>query len=130
MCASFSLAVAAAASLLALSSELKLITGLGPGGISFHHLSAVPRPRGARLPRRANYTYGPDDIQVQLVFYRTVEQIRVTFPNTTGGAARRKFDSLLLRVSEWRLDLTPGPAGIEWTVDFIFCKFYLFYCTI
>ena len=31
------------------------------------------RPRGARLPRRANYTYGPDDIQVQLVFYSTFE---------------------------------------------------------
>ena len=29
------------------------------------------RPRGARLPRRANYTYGPDDIQVQLMFYST-----------------------------------------------------------
>ena len=33
------------------------------------------RPRGARLPRRANYTYSgcPDDIQVQLVFYSTFE---------------------------------------------------------
>ena len=31
------------------------------------------RPRGARLPRRANYTYGHDDIQVQLVFYSTFE---------------------------------------------------------
>ena len=31
------------------------------------------RPRGARLPRGANYTYGPDDIQVQLVFYSTFE---------------------------------------------------------
>ena len=31
------------------------------------------RPRGARLPRMANYTYGPDDIQVQLVFYSTFE---------------------------------------------------------
>ena len=31
------------------------------------------RPRGARLLRRANYTYGPDDIQVQLVFYSTFE---------------------------------------------------------
>ena len=33
------------------------------------------RPRGARLPRRANlsYTYCPDDIQVQLVFYSTFE---------------------------------------------------------
>ena len=32
-------------------------------------------PRGARLPRRTNYTYGPDDIQarVQLVFYSTFE---------------------------------------------------------
>ena len=30
-------------------------------------------PRGARLPRRANYTYCPDDIQVQLVFYSTIE---------------------------------------------------------
>ena len=31
------------------------------------------RPRGARLPRRANYTYGPssDDIQAQLMFYST-----------------------------------------------------------
>ena len=29
------------------------------------------RPRGARLQSRANYTYGPDDIQVQLVFYST-----------------------------------------------------------
>ena len=32
------------------------------------------RPRGALLPRRANYTYGPDDIQVQLVFYSTFER--------------------------------------------------------
>ena len=31
------------------------------------------RPRGARLQSRANYTYGPDDIQVQLVFYSTFE---------------------------------------------------------
>ena len=31
------------------------------------------RPRGARLQGRANYTYGPDDIQVQLVFYSTFE---------------------------------------------------------
>ena len=31
------------------------------------------RPRGARLPRKANYTYCPDDIQVQLVFYGTFE---------------------------------------------------------
>ena len=31
------------------------------------------RPRGARLPRRANYTYCPDDIQVKLVFYSTFE---------------------------------------------------------
>ena len=31
------------------------------------------RPRGARLPRRANYTNGPDNIQVQLVFYSTFE---------------------------------------------------------
>ena len=31
------------------------------------------RRRGARLLRRANYTYGPDDIQVQLVFYSTFE---------------------------------------------------------
>ena len=31
------------------------------------------RPRGALLPRRANYTYGPDDIQFQLVFYSTFE---------------------------------------------------------
>ena len=30
-------------------------------------------PRGARLPRRANYTYCPDDIQVQLVFCSTSE---------------------------------------------------------
>ena len=29
------------------------------------------RPMGARLPRRANYTYCQDDIQVQLVFYST-----------------------------------------------------------
>ena len=31
------------------------------------------RPWGARLQRRANYTYCPDDIQVQLVFYSTFE---------------------------------------------------------
>ena len=31
------------------------------------------RPRGARLQSRANYTYGPNDIQVQLVFYSTFE---------------------------------------------------------
>ena len=31
------------------------------------------RPRGAQLPRRANYTYCPDDIQFQLVFYSTFE---------------------------------------------------------
>ena len=31
------------------------------------------RPRGARLQSRANYTYGPDDIQVQLVFYSIFE---------------------------------------------------------
>ena len=31
------------------------------------------RPRGARLPRRANYTYCQDDIQVQLVFDSTFE---------------------------------------------------------
>ena len=31
------------------------------------------QPRGARLPRRANYTYCPDEIQVQLVFYSTFE---------------------------------------------------------
>ena len=31
------------------------------------------RPRSARLPRMANYAYGPDDIQVQLVFYSTFE---------------------------------------------------------
>ena len=30
-------------------------------------------PRGARLPSRANYTYGPDDMQVQLVSYSTFE---------------------------------------------------------
>ena len=30
-------------------------------------------PRGALLPRRANCKYGPDDIQVQLVFYSTFE---------------------------------------------------------
>ena len=37
------------------------------------HLRARLQPRGARLPRRSNYTYGPDDIQVQLVFYSTFE---------------------------------------------------------
>ena len=31
------------------------------------------RPRGARLPRMANYTYCQDEIQVQLVFYSTFE---------------------------------------------------------
>ena len=31
------------------------------------------RSRGARLQRRPNYTYGPDDIHVQLVFYSTFE---------------------------------------------------------
>ena len=31
------------------------------------------RPRGARLPRRANYMYCQDDVQVQLVFYSTFE---------------------------------------------------------
>ena len=30
-------------------------------------------PRAARLPRRANYTYCPDDIQVRLVFFSTFE---------------------------------------------------------
>ena len=33
------------------------------------------RPRGARLPRRADYTYCPDDIQVQLVLYSTFESM-------------------------------------------------------
>ena len=31
------------------------------------------RPKGAREPKRANYTYGPDDIKVALVFYSTFE---------------------------------------------------------
>ena len=31
------------------------------------------RPRGARLPRRADYTYDQDDIQVHIVFYSTLE---------------------------------------------------------
>ena len=31
------------------------------------------RPRGARLLRRANYMCGPDDIQVQFVFYSPFE---------------------------------------------------------
>ena len=31
------------------------------------------RPWAARLPRRSNSTYFPDDIQVQLVFYSTFE---------------------------------------------------------
>ena len=31
------------------------------------------RPRGAQLPRRSNYTYCPDDIQVQLESYSTFE---------------------------------------------------------
>ena len=31
------------------------------------------RPRGTRLPRRANCKYGPDDIQVQIVLYSTFE---------------------------------------------------------
>ena len=33
------------------------------------------RPRGGRPPKRANYTYGADDIQVQLVFYSTFEPV-------------------------------------------------------
>ena len=33
------------------------------------------RPMGGRQPKRANYTYGADDIQVQLVFYSTFEPI-------------------------------------------------------
>ena len=31
--------------------------------------------RGGRPPKRANYTYGADDIQVQLVFYSTFEPV-------------------------------------------------------
>ena len=31
--------------------------------------------QSARLPRRASYTYCPDDIQVQIVFYSTFEPI-------------------------------------------------------
>ena len=33
------------------------------------------RPKGGRPPKRANYTYGADDIQVQLVFYSTFEPL-------------------------------------------------------
>ena len=32
-------------------------------------------PMGGRQPKRANYTYGADDIQVQLVFDSTFEPI-------------------------------------------------------
>ena len=33
------------------------------------------RPRGGRAPKRANYTYGTDDMQVQPMFYRTFEPV-------------------------------------------------------
>ena len=49
-------------------------TRVGWSGLSCFSL-AILRPRGARLPRRANYTYCPDDIQVQLVFFSTFEPV-------------------------------------------------------
>ena len=49
-------------------------TSVGWSGLSCFSL-AICRvlPRGARLPRRANYTYCPDDIPVKLVIYSTFE---------------------------------------------------------
>ena len=46
-------------------------TSVGWSGLSCFSCHLLPR--GARLPRRANYTYCPDDIQVQLAFYSTFE---------------------------------------------------------
>ena len=37
--------------------------------------SCHQRPMGGRQPRRSNYMYGPDDIQVYLVFYSTFEPL-------------------------------------------------------
>ena len=39
------------------------------------------QPRGRRQPKRANFTYAADDIQVQIVFYSTFELV-------DGGPAR------------------------------------------
>ena len=46
------------------------------------------RPRGARLPRRANYLYCPDDIQVQLVFYSTLEPMVLPWGGAYGSCGR------------------------------------------
>ena len=48
-------------------------TSVGWSGLSQLFFCCHLLPRGALLPRRANYTYGPDDIPVQLVFYSTFE---------------------------------------------------------
>ena len=48
-------------------------TSVGWSGLSQLFFCCHLLPRGAQLLRRADYTYGPDDIQVQLVFYSTFE---------------------------------------------------------
>ena len=45
-------------------------------------------PRGARLPRRANYTYGPDDIQLDPSPTRVLPHLRAH-----GPARRRPYGS-------------------------------------
>ena len=44
------------------------------------------RPIGGRPPKRTNYTHGPDDIKVQLVFFSTFEPVALP-----GGGPMEKW---------------------------------------